>query len=103
MIIHVELYLLINYLISAIISIIIALGIGLPLLPENPKRFAWTKSAMFPTPVIAMGLLALFYSTGFYWIYNGLVLSMIMGVLSSFFVKYLLDHVFPRPIVEEES
>ena len=102
MIIHVELYLLINYLISAVISIAIALCIGLPLLPEKPRRFSWTRSAIFPTPIISMGLLAIFYSTGFYWIYNGMVLSIIIGVLSSFFMKYLFEYVFPKHIVEED-
>ncbi|KZX17105.1 hypothetical protein MBFIL_03410 [Methanobrevibacter filiformis] len=100
MIIHVnEMYLLINYLISVIISMGIAICLGLPLVPEKPRRFSWTKSAVFPTPIIAFGLLALCYSAEFYWIYNGLALAIITGVVSSFFMKYLFNYVFPEPSV----
>jgi energy-converting hydrogenase A subunit A len=80
-----------------------ALILKLPLLPEKPRRFSWTKSALFPTPVIAIGILAIMYSTKFYWIYDGLVLAIVIAISSALFVKYLFDHVFPKPIVGEYS
>ena len=34
------------------------------------------------------------------FMYNGLVLAVIVGVLSALFVKYLFDFVFPKPLDE---
>lgn len=98
MIIHVnETYLLVSYLIAIITSIILAIVLKMPILPEKPIRFSWTNSAIFPTPIIAIGLLAICFSINFIWIYNGIVLAIIMGIVSALFVKYLFYYVFPNP------
>ena len=36
-------------------------------------------------------------------IYNGIVLAAIIGILSAFFVKYLFDFVFPKPLNEDNG
>lgn len=90
-----ETTLLLNYLITIIVSIAVALILKLPLLPEKPRRFSWTNSAIFPTPVIAMGVLALCFSVNFYFLYDGKILAVITGVLAAIFVKYLFKYVFP--------
>lgn len=88
---------LLNYLITIIVSIVVALVLGLPLLPDKPKRFSWVNSAIYPTPIIALGLLAILFALKIVWIYNGLVLAIIIGILSALFVKYLFYYVFPNP------
>ncbi|MEA4957233.1 hypothetical protein SDC9_08463 [bioreactor metagenome] len=104
MIIHVdETYLLLNILITVIVSIVIALGLGLPLLPKKPIRFSFDKSAIFPTPIFAMGFLAICFSVNFYWIYNGMILAVFWGVVSGLFVKYAFDYVFPKPSNNESE
>ncbi|MDR2830283.1 MAG: energy-converting hydrogenase A subunit A EhaA [Methanobrevibacter sp.] len=92
-----EMYILLNYLIAIIISIITAILLKLPIVPESPKRFSWTKSALFPTPIITIGILAIAYSMKLFWIYNGILLAVIISILSGFFVKYLFDYIFPKP------
>ncbi|MGL6299112.1 MAG: energy-converting hydrogenase A subunit A EhaA, partial [Methanobacteriaceae archaeon] len=96
MIIHVnEIYLLLNYIVAIVVSISLAIILKVPILPEKPRRFSNTASAIFPTPIIAIGLLAVFFSLGFYWLYNGLILAIIMGVFSAIFVKFGFKHIFP--------
>ena len=89
--------LLINYLVAIIVAIVVAVILRLPILPEKPIRFSWTESAIFPTPVFAMGILAIFYSLNIFWIYDGLVLAVIVGLFSAIFVKYGFDYIFPKP------
>ena len=89
--------LLINYLVAIIVAIVVAVILRLPILPEKPIRFSWTESALFPTPVFAMGILAIFYSLNIFWIYDGLVLAVIVGLFSAIFVKYGFDYIFPKP------
>ena len=97
MIIHInEIYLILNYLITVIVSVLIALGLGLPLLPRKPIRFSFDKSAIYPTPIFALGLLAICFSINFYWIYDGIVLAVFCGIFSGLFVKYGFDYVFPQ-------
>jgi len=104
MIIHVSETFLLNYLIAIITSIIIAIGLKMPFLPEKPRRFSWTNSAMFPTPIFAIGLSAICFSLNIIWIYDGMVLAILMGIFSAFFVKYLFYYVFPKPPeLKEES
>ncbi|WP_297982693.1 energy-converting hydrogenase A subunit A EhaA [uncultured Methanobrevibacter sp.] len=92
--------LLINYIVAIFVAVAIALALKLPLTPEKPIRFSWTNSAIFPTPVFAIGILAIFFSFNFYWIYDGLVLAILAGLFSAIFVKYLFDYVFPSPNLE---
>ena len=89
--------LLVNYIAAILVAIALALALRLPLLPEKPIRFSWSKSALFPTPIFAMGILAIFYSLNIFWIYNGLLIAIIVGVFSAIFVKYLFDYIFPKP------
>lgn len=104
MIIHVnETYLLLSYLITIIVSVVIALGLGLPLLPKKPIRFSFDKSAIFPTPIFTLGFLAICFSINFYWIYNGIVLAIFWGIVSGLFVKYGFDYVFPKLPDENEE
>ncbi len=86
-----------NFIVALIVAIALALALRLPLLPEKPIRFSWTKSALFPTPVFAIGILAIFYSLNIFWIYDGLVIAILVGVFSALFVKYLFDYIFPEP------
>lgn len=89
--------LLINYIVAIVVAVIIAFALRLPLLPGRPIRFSWTTSALFPTPIFAIGILAIFYSLNVYWIYDGLILSVIVGLASALFVKYGFDYIFPKP------
>lgn len=88
---------LLNYLIAIIVSIVVALVLGLPFLPDKPKRFSWVNSAIYPTPIITLGLLAILFTLKIVWIYNGLILAIVIGILSTLFVKYLFYYVFPIP------
>ncbi len=89
--------LFVNYILAIIVAIVLGLALRLPLLPEKPIRFSWTKSALFPTPIFAIGILAIFYSLNIFWIYDGLVIAILVGLASALFVKYLFDYVFPNP------
>ena len=89
--------LLINYIVAIIVAIGVALLLRLPLLPQKPIRFSWTTSALFPTPIFAIGILAIFYSLKIFWIQEGLVLAIIVGLASAIFVKYGFDYIFPKP------
>ena len=83
-----------NYIVAIIVAIVLSLVLRLPLLPEKPIRFSWTKSALFPTPIFAIGILAIFYSLNIFWIYNGLIIAIIVGIFSAIFVKYLFDYIY---------
>ena len=89
--------LLLNYIVSIIVCIVVALALKLPLVPEKPVRNSWTNSAIYPTPIFAMGILAIFFSLNIYWIYDGLALAVIIGILSAVFVKYFFYYIFPNP------
>ena len=45
--------LLLNYIVSIIVCIVVALALKLPLVPEKPVRNSWTNSAIYPTPIFA--------------------------------------------------
>jgi len=92
-----ETYLILNYLIAVIVSVVIALGLGLPLIPKKPIRFSFDKSALFPTPIFAIGFLAICFSINFFWFYDGLVLAVLWGIVAALFIKFGFDYVFPRP------
>ena len=38
-----------------------------------------------------------FYSLKIFWIQEGLVLAIIVGLASAIFVKYGIDYIFPKP------
>ena len=48
------------YIVAIICSIIVALVLKLPLLPSKPYRYSFDVSAIYPTPIIAIGILSIF-------------------------------------------
>jgi len=96
-----ETYLILNYLIAVIVSVVVVLGLGLPLVAKKPIRFSFDKSALFPTPIFAIGVLAICFSVNFFWFYDGLVLAVLWGVIAALFIKFGFDYVFPRPPQEK--
>ena len=91
---------LLAYIAAIVCSIIVALVLRLPLLPSKPYRYSFDVSALYPTPIIAIGILSIFLVLNYTFMYNGLVLAIVIGVLSALFVKYLFDFVFPKPFDE---
>ena len=94
---------LLAYIVAIIVSIIMALILRLPLLPSKPYRYSFDVSALYPTPIIAIGIFSIFLVLNYTFIYNGLVLAAIIGILSALFVKYLFDFVFPKPLNEDNG
>ena len=94
---------LLAYLVVIIVSIAVALLLRLPLLPSKPYRYSFDVSAIYPTPIIAIGILSIFLVLNYSFMYNGLVLAVVIGVLSALFVKYLFDFVFPKPLDENNG
>ncbi|WP_405295578.1 energy-converting hydrogenase A subunit A EhaA [Methanobrevibacter sp.] len=88
------------YIVAIVCSIIVALVLRLPLLPSKPYRYSFDVSAIYPTPIIAVGILSIFLVLNYTFMYNGLILAVVVGVLSALFVKYLFDFVFPKPLDE---
>ena len=91
---------LLAYIVTIIVSIIVAIVLKIPLLPSKPYRYSFDVSALYPTPIIAIGIFSIFLVLNYTFIYNGLVLAAIIGILSALFVKYLFDFVFPKPLDE---
>ncbi len=94
---------LLAYIVTVIVSIIVALVLRIPLLPSKPIRYSFDVSAIYPTPIIAIGIFSIFLVLNYTFMYNGLVLAIIIGVLSALFVKYLFDFVFPMPLDGDEG
>ena len=88
------------YIVAIVCAIAVALVLKLPLLPSKPYRYSFDVSALYPTPIIAIGVLSIFLVLNYTFMYNGLVLAVVVGVLSALFVKYLFDFVFPKPLDE---
>ena len=91
---------ILSYIVAIIFSIYVALLLKIPLLPSKLYRYSFDVSALYPTPIIAIGVLSIFIVLNYTFIYNGLILAIIIGVLSAFFVKYLFYTVFPKPLSE---
>ena len=94
---------LLAYIVAIIVSIIVALVLRIPLLPSKPYRYSFDVSALYPTPIIAIGIFSIFLVLNYTFMYNGIVLAVIIGVLSALFVKYLFDFVFPKPLDEDNG
>ena len=94
---------LLAYIVAIAVAIIVALVLKIPLLPSKPYRYSFDVSAIYPTPIIAIGVLSIFLVLNYTFIYNGLVLAAVIGVLSALFVKYLFYLVFPRPLDEDNG
>ncbi|XRP97768.1 energy-converting NiFe hydrogenase A subunit EhaA [Methanocaldococcus sp. 16A] len=84
---------IILYLIALITSIIVALILKLPLLPkEKPIRFSFETSVMFPTPILALGIEAIFRNLfGDY-----ISLAIFAGLFGALLSKYA-DKLFGEP------
>ena len=91
------------YIVTIIVSIVVALVLKLPLLPGKPYRYSFDVSAIYPTPIIAIGIFSIFLVLNYTFMYNGIVLAVIIGILSALFVKYLFDFVFPKPLDGDEG
>ena len=91
------------YIVTIICAIVVALLLKIPLLPSKPYRYSFDVSAIYPTPIIAIGILSLVLVLNYTFMYNGLVLAVVIGVISALFVKYLFDFVFPKPLDENEG
>ena len=94
---------LLAYLVTIIVSIIVALILKLPLLPGKPYRYSFDVSAIYPTPIIAIGIFSIFLVLNYTFMYNDIVLAVIIGILSALFAKYLFDFVFPKPLDGDEG
>ena len=94
---------LLAYIVTMIVSILVALILRLPLLPNKPYRYSFDVSALYPTPIIAIGILSIFLVLNYTFMYNGLIFAIVIGVLSALFVKYLFDFVFPKPLNEDKG
>ncbi len=91
------------YIVAIVVSIVVALALKIPLLPSKPYRYSFDVSAIYPTPIIAIGIFSVFLVLDYTFMYNGLVLAIIIGILSALFVKYLFDFVFPKPLNEDNG
>ena len=94
---------LLAYIVTIVVSIIVALILKIPLLPSKPYRYSFDVSVIYPTPIIAMGIFSIFLVLNYTFMYNGIVLAIVIGVLSALFVKYLFDFVFPKPLDGDEG
>ena len=94
---------LLAYIVAIIASVVMALILKLPLLPGKPYRYSFDVSALYPTPIIAIGIFSIFLVLNYTFIYNGIVLAAIIGIISALFVKYLFDFVFPKPLDEADG
>ena len=91
------------YIVTIIVSIVVAYALRIPLLPSKPYRYSFDVSAIYPTPIIAMGIFSIFLVLNYTFMYNGLVLAIVIGISSALIVKYLFDFVFPKPLSEDEG
>ncbi|WP_405267179.1 energy-converting hydrogenase A subunit A EhaA [Methanobrevibacter sp.] len=94
---------LLAYIVTIIVAVLVALALKIPLLPGKPYRYSFDVSAIYPTPIIAIGIFSIFLVLNYTFMYNGLVLAVVIGVLSALFVKYLFDFVFPKPLNEDNG
>ncbi len=94
---------LLAYIITIIVSIIVALILKVPLLPSKPYRYSFDVSALYPTPIIAIGIFSIFLVLNYTFMYNGIVLAVVIGLLSALFVKYLFYFIFPKPLDENKG
>ena len=94
---------LLAYIVAILVAILVALALKIPLLPSKPYRYSFDVSAIYPTPIIAIGIFSIFLVLNYTFMYNGIVLAIVIGVLSALFVKYLFYLVFPKPLDEDNG
>ncbi len=97
MIIHANELTILSYVLAIASAMIVGLVLRIPILPENPMRYSWTVSIIFPTSVLAIGFNAIFYKLG----YSGLYIGVVVGVATAIFAKYFLERMLPIPQTEE--
>ena len=83
------------YLVAIVVSIIIALILRVPLMPSD--RYSFDVSAIYPTPIIAIGILSLFLVLNYTFAFNGLLLAAIIGVcfVREIFILLYISHSNP--------
>ena len=74
---------LLAYVVTIIVSIVVALALRIPLLPSKPYRYSFDVIAIYPTPIIAIGIFSIFLVLNYTFMYNGLLLAVIIGILSA--------------------
>ncbi|ADC68988.1 conserved hypothetical protein [Methanocaldococcus sp. FS406-22] len=81
------------YIVALVTSIIVALILKLPILPrEKPIRFSFETSVIFPTPILALGIEAIFRNLfGDY-----ISLAFFAGLFGALLSKYA-DKLFGEP------
>lgn len=84
---------ILDYFLVIIISIATAFILRLPLIPSRPIRYSFDVSILYPTPLIAVGVFTIFFILGF----SGILISIIIGICTALFVKYLFYYLFPKP------
>ncbi|BAW31234.1 MAG TPA: energy-converting NiFe hydrogenase A subunit EhaA [Methanothermobacter sp.] len=94
---------LVSYLIAVISAIIVALLLGVSIVAERPWRRSWTLTVIFPTPIIAAGLLAASLKLGFRGFYHTFDLALIIGIISAIIVKYIIENIFSKPPFYQEK
>jgi energy-converting hydrogenase A subunit A len=100
MIIHANVLITISsYILAVVSAIVMGLVLRLPILPEKPMRQSWTISIIFPTAILALGFTAILFKLG----YEGLLVAVVVGILTSIFAKYFLERLLPKPHMEESS
>ena len=94
----------IGYIIAIASAVIVGLTLRLPLLPEKPIRQSWTISVIFPTAVLALGFTAIISKLGYPLNgYQEYLVSLVIGVLTAIFSKFILERILPRPAPEKAA
>ena len=100
MIIHANVLITISsYILAVVSAMVVGLVLRLPILPEKPMRQSWTISIVFPTAILALGFTAILFKLG----YEGLLIGVVVGTLTSIFAKYFLERLLPKPQMEDSS
>ncbi len=100
MIIHANVLITISsYILAVVSAMVVGLVLRLPILPEKPMRQSWTISIVFPTAILALGFTAILFKLG----YEGLLIGVVVGILTSIFAKYFLERLLPKPQMEDNS
>jgi energy-converting hydrogenase A subunit A len=100
MIIHANVLITISsYILAVVSAMVVGLVLRLPILPEKPMRQSWTISIVFPTAILALGFTAILFKLG----YEGLLIAVVVGILTSIFAKYFLERLLPKPQMEDSQ
>ncbi|WP_423792900.1 energy-converting NiFe hydrogenase A subunit EhaA [Methanocaldococcus indicus] len=81
---------MINYIISVVISVVLALIFRMPILPKD--KFSFKTTVVFPTPILALG----FYVILKHLFFDNIYISVISGILG-FLFSFYADKIFGEP------